>query len=236
MISLFAAIALQSAVLGCTPGAHADLRAADQALMDAFAPGDRAPWDQVLAPDATYVDENGAILSGSDFLKTLVPLPPHVSGNIAITDYRLRVDGDTALVIHRDDEHENYHGIALHAVYLTSETWLCRNGQWKLALAHIYVEAKDPPAVTLPAAELDQYVGRYRAAPDLEIAIRREGDHLVLERKGRPPRTLLVETRDVLFVPGEPRIKRIFHRDAAGRVRAFIDRREGEDIVWKRVP
>lgn len=236
MLSLFAAVALQSAVLDCAPGAHANLRAADQALMNAFAPGDRAPWDQVLAPDATYVDENGAILSRSDFLKTLVPLPAHISGNIAITDYRLRVEGNTALVIHKDDEHENYHGIPLHAVYLTTETWLCRNGQWKLALAHIYVEAKDPPEIALPATELDQYVGRYRAAPDLEVTIRRAGDQLALERKGRPPRKLLAEARDVLFVPGEPRIKRLFERDARGRITGFIDRREGEDIVWKREP
>jgi hypothetical protein len=45
---------------------------------------------------------------------------------------------------------------------------------------------------------------------------------------------LLAETPDILFVPGQPRIKRIFLRDAKGRITAFIDRREGEDIVWNR--
>ncbi len=114
-----------------------------------------------------------------------------------------------------------------------TETWLCRGGQWKLAL-HAYVERKDPPAIALSSAELDAYVGRYSAAPDLKLTIRREGDHLVMQRDGKPAQTLLAEARDVLFIPGEPRDKNLFQRDARGRVTGFIDRREGEDIVWKR--
>ena len=40
--------------------------------------------------------------------------------------------------------------------------------------------------------------------------------------------------RDVFFVPGQPRTRRIFTRDAQGRVDGFVDRREGEDIRWTR--
>ena len=46
--------------------------------------------------------------------------------------------------------------------------------------------------------------------------------------------TYLVESADVLFIAGQPRVRRIFRRDGAGRVTGFIDRREGEDIDWKR--
>jgi hypothetical protein len=44
-----------------------------------------------------------------------------------------------------------------------------------------------------------------------------------------------VEAPDVLFVPGQPRERRIFQRDGVGQITGFIERREGEDIPWKRV-
>lgn len=235
---MFAAIAAlaAAAVTAACPASQAKLRANDQALLDAFAPGNHGVWERALSPDAVYVDENGAILLHDAFLKSLAPLPPNTSGHLSIVDYRVRFDNGTALVIHRDSEHENYHGVALRAGYLTTETWLCRGGTWKLALIHTYVEAKDPPAIAMPKAALRDYPGRYRAAPDLVATVRRADGQLELVRAGRPPQPLRAETTEVLFVPGQPRIKRIFVRGANGRVTAYLDRREGEDIVWKRVP
>jgi ketosteroid isomerase-like protein len=208
------------------------LRAKDQALLDAIAPGDRTIWDRTLSADAVYVDENGLIMNRSEFLAALEPLPQGTSGHIQITDYRLTVNGDSAFVIHKDDEFEDYHGQPLRARYLMTETWLRRGGEWKLAMIHAYVQASDPPAIKVSAADLDAYVGRFRAASDLTYVIRRDGDHLVGGREGRDPHPLLVEIKNVLFSPGQPRVRLIFQRDAAGHVTGYIDRREGEDIKW----
>ena len=52
------------------------LRADDQALLDAIAPGDKAVWERLLAQDAVYVDENGAVMHRAQFLAALKPLPP----------------------------------------------------------------------------------------------------------------------------------------------------------------
>ena len=201
-------------------------------------------FDQYNAPDRdlaalvfnglTRVDENGAITGHDDFIKQIRPLPANISGTLAITDYQPRFDGDTALVLHKDDERETYHGIALRARYIMTETWLCRAGQWKLALLHVYVERKDPPAIALSSATLDEYAGRYSAAPDLNLAMRRDRDHLVLQRDGKPAQILEAELHDVFFAPGQPRDKNLFQRDANNHVTRFIDRREGEDIVWTR--
>lgn len=42
------------------------------------------------------------------------------------------------------------------------------------------------------------------------------------------------ELRDLFFIPGQPRTRRVFTRDAAGRVDGFVDRREGEDVRCRR--
>ncbi|THD63459.1 DUF4440 domain-containing protein [Phenylobacterium sp.] len=210
------------------------LRAKDQALLDAIAPGERGIWEKTLAPRAVYIDENGAVMGRTAYLKSLEPLPPGASGHLTIVNYRLTRVGDTALVIHRDDEREDFHGLQLHADYLMSETWQRMKGVWRLAMVHVYVVAVDPPAIQLPDAALEAYVGTYAAGNDLTYVIRREGDHLLAGRPGGPMNSLLAEAPDVLFTQGQPRVRRLFQRDADGRVTGFIDRREGEDIVWRK--
>jgi hypothetical protein len=234
MIAILAGFALQAAtVSGADQTLTATLRARDQHLLDALATGDRALWESALTPDAVYVDENGVVFARADYLKSLEPLPPGISGHISIVDYQLHRNGETALVIHRDDEFEDFHGHSLQASYLMTETWLHRQGDWKLALVHVYVVARDPPELPVPSSKLDDYVGRYSAGPDLTWNIRREGDRLLGGADGQTP--LKVESQDVLFVPGRPRERRLFQRTPEGKVSGFIWRREGEDVLWKRI-
>jgi hypothetical protein len=237
MLQLILAMLATQAIAASEPDNAAiqrRLRADDQALLDAIAPGDRAVWDRLLAKDAVYVDENGKILRRDKFLAALKPLPSGSSGHIDIVRYEASIHGDTALVIHQDDEREDFHGIALHADYLMTETWVRESGEWRLAMVHAYVVAKDPPAIHSAAKVLDEYAGSYRAAADLSYVIRREGDHLIGERQGLPPVTLSQEAGDVFFIAGQPRDRKIFRRDARGSIVDFVDRREGEDLVFVR--
>lgn len=217
-VTLQAGIAQQSQTtsVSAETDATAVLRSKDQALLDAIAPGDTKSWDAVLAPDAVYVDENGQIMTRAEFLKQLTPLPPGTSGTIKIKSYSATVHGDVATVIHTDDEHENYHGQQLHAEYLTTETWHKVGADWKLLLVHTYAVLHDPPSMTLTALDLDDYVGKYTAG-DLAYTITRDGDHLVGSREGRPSASLLAEIRDVFFITGQPRTRKIFQRNAEGK-------------------
>jgi hypothetical protein len=210
------------------------LRAKDQALLDAIAPGERKVWDQALAGDAVYIDENGTIMDRAEFLKQIEPLPPGASGSLKITSYSARISGDLATVVHTDDEQENYHGQMLSSRYLMTETWRREAGEWKLYLVHAYAVLKDPPAISLSSQELQQYVGRYAVGPDLVYLIQWDGKQLVGGRQGRPMKPLQVEVRDVFFISGQPRVRKIFQRDANGKITGFVDRREGEDLVWRR--
>jgi hypothetical protein len=55
------------------------------------------------------------------------------------------------------------------------------------------------------------------------------------QRTGRNEEALKVELPDVLFVPGQPRLRKIFKRDPAGHITGFVERRETWDISWRRV-
>jgi len=210
------------------------LRAKDQALLDAIAPGDRKVWDEALAREAVYVDENSVIMNRAEYLKQLDPLPAGTSGSLRIASYSAHIDRDLATVIHTDDEEENYHGQILHAQYLMTETWRRDAGAWKLYLVHVYAVLKDPPAIDLPAAVLAEYAGRYSGGDDLVYVIQWDGKQLTCGRPERPPSPVRVEVRDVLFIPGQPRVRKIFQRDKEGKITGFVDRREGEDLVWHR--
>ena len=56
------------------------LRAKDEALLDAIAPGTKKVWEDALASEAVYVDESGMILDRKAFLDQLTPLPAGASG------------------------------------------------------------------------------------------------------------------------------------------------------------
>jgi hypothetical protein len=52
---------------------------------------------------------------------------------------------------------------------------------------------------------------------------------------GGKPFALQEELKDLLFVAGQPRVRRVVQRDASGHIVAILSRREGHDIVLKRL-
>jgi len=232
---MFTALLFATALAASAPDADLarTLEAADQALMNAFAPGDRSVWDAALAPDAVYLDENNVLFSRAEFLEQLTPLPPHTSGQIKAINIHFTRSGDVAIIVHEDEEAEDWHGQILHATYLTSETWQRTGGGWKILMVHESVKNLDPPSVKLSADDLAAYAGVYRVG-DLTSVIALKQGRLILSRAGRPDAELLAELKDMFFVPGQPRMRKVFERRPDGSVTGFIDRREGEDIVWQR--
>lgn len=212
-----------------------EFRARDQALLDAIAPGNTKVWEDALAPDAIYVDENGTVMNRAEFVRQLVPLPAGASGTLKIISYSAQPSGNVVSVIHTDDEQEDYHGQHLHAQYLMTETWQQQNGSWKLLLVHATAVLLEPKAIVLSSDELDSYVGRYLAAPDLIYTIKRDGDHLTGERQGHAAVPLKAEIRDLFFTSSQLRTRKIFERDRSGKVTGFVDRREGSDLLWQRI-
>jgi len=90
-------------------------------------------------------------------------------------------------------------------------------------------------AITLPAAALDEYVGSYPLAPTFVIAVRRDGDHLVVQATGQPAVRIWASAPDEFFLKvADAQIS--FTRGADGKVDALILHQGGRDQRAPRAP
>jgi ketosteroid isomerase-like protein len=205
----------------------------EQQMMDAVASGGAAVWDKYLDPQVIYAEEDGSYKGKAAMLKEIQPLPKGLGGEINVELLSYAEDGDTAVALFRQKETEHYYGQTIHARYLTNTVWKKRAGGWKQIAGQVLAERIDPPAIALAATKLAQYAGTYRlkdSAPTYALTVK--DGKLIGERNGRKPAEWKAETPDVFFIPGDPRIRKIFQRDASGKVTGFLERRESWDIVW----
>ncbi|HWC57239.1 MAG TPA: DUF4440 domain-containing protein [Sphingomicrobium sp.] len=234
--ALFAAIALAAPAHAADDRAlKAELQAKTQALLDAVAGGNKAPWDAAADPALIYVTENNEVLTKAALLDQTTPLPPGLVGHIKVTDYQLQRHGDSAVATYIADEHLDYHGQLIHTKFRTTDSWHSTAAGWKLVASMTLAALDDPPAIALPPAKLAEYAGRYELTPDIHYTVRVDGDRLLGLRDGGKEVELKAEAADIFFVPGSPRSRKVFYRDASGRVTGFGDRREGHDIKWRRL-
>jgi hypothetical protein len=217
----------------CTATTSATLQHATQALVDALAPGERAVWEHYSDPSLTYVTEDNEVKNRAQLLDSMKPLPTGSSGWIVVEEFGCTDFGSFAVTTYLMDEHETIEGHELHARYRGSDTWRATASGWRLVAAQLYAIPQDPPHGEATSALAD-YAGTYSLSAITRQTIRQDGDHLVAERPGRTPQLLLPESGDVFFTPGHPRTRRIFLRDAGGRIVGFADRREGIDVLWTR--
>jgi hypothetical protein len=212
------------------------LKRQTQEMMDAVAPGHREVWRRYLHDNVVYLDENGVVYDKDALLRELTPLPAGLIGRIEVDRFEMKLHGDTAVTVAEIQEYLDYHGQDLRTRFRLMDTWLRTSDGWLLAACHTTAVLKDPPPISLSAADLCAYAGEYQLTPTITTTLRCREKRLLAERTGRPAATYLPEVRDVFFVAGQPRSRRIFIRDAAGAVVGFVDRREGEDVRWQKKP
>jgi hypothetical protein len=211
-----------------------ELKHATQELMSAVAGGDWSVWDKYLDESIVYTAEDGRTLTKTKLRDEMKPLPPGFSGTISVENADVRQYGDAAVVSHEDLEHEDVFGQKIVARYRATDTWVRRGGRWRLVASQVLVRLQDPAPATVDPKTFDAYVGRYDLSPTVSYTVTREGDALFGTRSGRPKQPLLPETETVFFTPGAPRTRKIFVRDASGKVVRVVDRRDGRDLVWTR--
>jgi Domain of unknown function (DUF4440) len=212
-----------------------DLHEITQALADALAPGRAELWLRWTHPDFVISDENGARIERKQFLSDMRPLPLGASGTLKVVDFFAKRIGDTQVTTYALDELERYHGEELRARYRQTDTWIRTTSGWRLIAAQVIALRTDPPAVELSAKLWDDYAGRYRLPDGLELEIAANGGSATLRKSNGMVRPLKAELADLLFIPGEPRIRYLIGRDTDGRVVRLMQRRESWDLIWDRV-
>lgn len=205
-----------------------------QLLSDSVAIGDQGPWKLYYADDALYFDEKGRAMNKTALVADVAPLPHGYSGKIRVVKPQSRLLGNTAILAYDLDETEIIFGQQLHARYHGADTWMYRNGRWQIVVTQMMRYYEDPAPGSINPALLNDYIGTYQLAPGVTLMILRDVDKLYYQRGQRPREPLLPEVADLFFRPGSEG-RRVFHRDASGRVDAMIDRRNNEDVVWKKL-
>jgi Domain of unknown function (DUF4440)/Domain of unknown function (DUF3471) len=214
---------------------QAELVRRTQELYDAVASGSRTPWKQYVAEDAMFFDEKGRSMDKRALLDDLKPLPVGYSGTIRVDRAASRFATNVAIVSYDLEETETVFGRELHARYHATDTWLRRNQLWQIVASQTLRYYEDPAAGTVSESMLNDYVGRYQLAPKNVVTITRRGNDLYAQRGTGEPYKLLPESPDLYFRPGVEG-RRLFHRDASGHVDMLIDRRNNEDLLWKKLP
>ena len=214
--------------------AEVELRRIVQEMIDAVAPGNAEVWRRYLHERVLRVDENGAVQTKEELLKEFTPLPPGLVGRAKVDTFKIETHGDVAVVAFELQEHLDYHGQILRSRFRVSDTWLKTAQGWQLLAEQVAAVLKDPPSIKLTQQQLCEYNGTYVLTAQITTTLSCTPQGLTAQRSGRPAANYLAEVADVFFVAGQPRTRRVFLRDAQGKVTGFADRREGEDVRWSR--
>lgn len=214
----------------------AGLKVSTQKLMDAVAPGKTEVWQELLADNALYSDEEGNIKTKADMLKELRPLPAGYVGSIKVGEPRVIDQGGTIVLIHRDREQLDLYGQTLITMFQSTDTWVRQSdGRWQIVSIQVMAIPSERKPITLDAARLDTYTGVYQLTPDNSYTVTREGDKLFGQRSGRAKEELLPLYDGVFYRRGVWRGEKVFEKDAAGKVINMFDRRDNNDLVWKKI-
>jgi Domain of unknown function (DUF4440)/Domain of unknown function (DUF3471) len=209
-----------------------DLARRTQELYDAVVPGNQAPWNKYFADDCIFADEKGRVFDKPKLIADITPLPTGYSGTIKIKNVQSRIIGNTAILSYDADETETVFGQNLKARYHITDTWLERDGNWQIIASQAHRYYEDPVPGKADSKKFADYVGTYELAPGQTRSISYDGEKLFVERKGKKEQ-LLPEISDLFFRKGlEGRI--LFCYSDNGKVNALIDRRNNEDVIWRK--
>jgi len=212
---------------------EAELVRRTQELYDAVVPGNQAPWKKYFAEDSIFADEKGRTMDKRKLVADITPMPAGYSGAIKIEQVQSRIYNNVAILSYNANEKETIFGQNLSARYHITDTWLRRGGNWQIVASQAHRYYEDPAVGKTDSKKFPDFMGAYELAPGQTRKIIAEGDSLFVERSGKKDQ-LFPEASGLFFRKGiEGRI--LFRYDKNGKVDALIDRRNNEDVVWRKV-
>jgi hypothetical protein len=205
-----------------------------QELDDAVALGNQEPFKNYFADDVLYFDEKGRGMDKAALVKDVQPLPQGYSGTIKVMRPKSHIENNIAILSYDMDETEVVFGQALTARYHQTDTWMRRGGKWQIVAAQVLRYYEDPAPGKADTSKLESYAGTYQLGPERTMTVISENGRLFSQRNGRPREELVPEASDIFFRKGVEG-RTLFGHGDNGKVGTLIDRRNNEDIVWKKV-
>lgn len=205
-----------------------------QQLYDAIPSGDKSVWEKYVADDVIYTDENWRVLTKKQLIDSLTPLPKGYSGSIRIVNVQSRITRGAAVLSYRALEEEYIFGQKLSPIYLVTDTYFRRNGRWQMVASHVIVLPSERKFIAINRESYKSIIGEYQLTPGITYKITLEGDKLIGQRTGRAKEELVSADDHTFFPRGTIRGEKIFVLNARGEVIQMLDRRENNDLVWKK--
>jgi Domain of unknown function (DUF4440) len=202
-------------------------------LYNAIVPGDQAPWKKYFADDSIFSDEKGRTMDKTKLIADITPMPAGYSGAIKLEHVQSRLYSNVAILSYDANETETIFGQNLSARYHVTDTWLRRDGNWQIVASQAHRYYEDPAVGKADPTKFPDFIGSYELVSGQTRTVFADHDSLFVERDGKKDQ-LFPETSELFFRKGiEGRI--LFRYDKNGKVDALIDRRNNEDVVWRKI-
>ena len=202
-----------------------------QELMDALVPGKADVWQRYLVDDALITDEFGRRQTKKETVDGMHPFPAGVSGSIELRDVKVHVYGDTAVLDCEEYETETFFGQKFVVRYMAMNTFVRRDGAWKMVAMEDVTLPTPPPALDVKGIAAADYIGTYRISPDRAWNVAEENGKLVWRTKaGGPAHALDAVAKDVFMGGDDEKNLMIFRRDEKGNVVELVERRKFNDL------
>jgi hypothetical protein len=222
---------------GCTPRSditQEELARRTQELVNAVAVGDQAPWKRYFSEDCMFFDERGRNMNKQALVAEITPLPEGSSGTITIVRIKSHIESNVVIMSYDLDEKEIIFGQEMMARYHETDTWLRRKGSWQIVAGQVLRYYEDPAPGQVDLRMFADFVGTYELAPTKMLTISQDEGRLFRQGGDGPKVELVPEATGVFFRKGVEG-RTLFRRGKQGEVATLIERRNNEDLVWKKV-
>ncbi len=206
-----------------------------QQRMNAVAPGDKGPFERQFYRDALIFDERGRAMDKARLLRDVTPVQAGDVATLKVINPQSRIEGNIAVFAYDLDETEIIFGQVNKAKYHETDTWLRRGNEWRIIAEQVLRYYADPAPGAADLTRYPQYLGRYQLGPKVTLRITRDGPKLYAQEIGKKKLQLIPEAADIFFSPGVEG-RELFKYDGRGNVVAYIQRRNNEDLVWRKLP
>lgn len=212
-----------------------ELKQVTREKFDALVRGDRAFLERLFVDTFIETSGEGRTYTKAQIMESVKALAAGVKISIDIEDEQVFDHGDTAVMVYRRVERGDANGQKIESQNRVTDTFIRRDGRWRTISSQATRIPAERIAIKVDANIYDAYAGQYEITPALIIAIRREGDKLMMQATGQAKYELLPENETTFFVKGQ-RNQMIFVKDGKGQVTHLIARQsDGQELRVKKI-